>query len=311
MELIVIFIISLFVTIKGADLLLSSSIALSRSFRIPETVIGATILSLVTTLPETSVALFSGLAGHSQLSFGNILGTPLTNLGLIGGITLLFTSSNHGLHEHLGKRRGIFLLALVSCLLLSTLFLKEFTFSFGVILSLVLIGYFLVTIKIAKSLNQIETTEKLKTSVHSLKILIAKFTIGTILLLLGTKLLTTSGIDLARRLSVSEEMIGLTFIAIGTSLPELFTAVTAIAKKETAIALGNFVGASFITLTLPFTIALYFNPIPIAKTHSFNIFLLSLLCIITLIFSFKPEIRKPAGFTLLAIYLIFILTLLL
>jgi len=311
MELIIIFIISLFVTIKGTDLLLSSSVALSHHFRIPETIIGATILSLITTLPETSVALFSGIAGHNQLSFGNILGTPLTNLGLIGGITLLSTSSNHGLHEHLGKRRGIFLLALVSYLLLSALFLKEFTFNFGVILSIILIVYFLVTIKIAKNLNQVGATEKLKFSVKSLEVLIIKFVIGTILLLLGTKLLTTSGIDLARRLSVSEEIIGLTFIAIGTSLPELFTAVTAIAKKESAIALGNFVGASFITLTLPFTIALYFSPIPIAKTHSFNIFLLSLLCIITLIFSFKPWVRKPAGFTLLAIYLIFILTLLL
>lgn len=95
MELIIIFIISLFVTIKGTDLLLSSSVALSHHFRIPETIIGATILSLITTLPETSVALFFGIAGHNQLSFGNILGTPLTNLGLIGGITLLSTSSNH------------------------------------------------------------------------------------------------------------------------------------------------------------------------------------------------------------------------
>lgn len=311
MDLIFIFILSLLITVKGADLLLSASVFLSRYYKIPETIIGATILSIITTLPETSIALFSGLSGHNQLSFGNILGTPLVNLGLIGGITLLFTSSNHGLHEHLGKRRGIFLLALVSYLLLSTLLLKEFTFGFGAILSIILIGYFLITIKIVRSLNHVETTEKLKRSINSLGVLITKFIIGTILLLLGTKLLSTAGIDLAKRLSVSEEIIGLTFIAVGTSLPELFTAVTAIAKKETAIALGNFVGASFITLTLPFSITLFFNPIPIAKTHSFNIFLLSLLCIITLIFSFKPEIRKPAGFTLLAIYLVFILTLVL
>jgi len=251
-----IFAISLGTVIAGANLLVGAASSFARLLRLPEVIVGATVVSIATTLPEIFVSFFAGISAHEQVALGNILGSPLVNLGLIAGIMFLFAHPSHQLESHgLGIRR-VAVLVLVSIAVLGLmLFVKEIPAVLGWVLMGAAFAYLLFILRY--TLLDIETRPLAlgRTLFKDGKRDMVRFVVGAILLALGAYFLVVSATTLAERLRVPESFIGLTFIAIGTSLPEFVTALVALVRRHEQLALGNLAGASILTLTLAFGVA--------------------------------------------------------
>lgn len=301
------FVFSLGVIIFGARLFLNSAISFSRLLRLPEMVIGATLVSLATTMPEILVSLFASATAHSHLALGNILGSGLVNLGFLFGIILL---AGHGYREQTGrgKRRSLILFLLVVFVYLWFLIFGKIGLVGGTILiafALIFLGYTLWSAlkESGESFNLVETELETHPKV------IFKFALGALLLIFGARFLVNSGIDLARFLHLPEIVIGLTLVAVGTSLPELVVALTALASGHGKISLGNLTGATILTLTLALGLAGIITEIRISQAIlKFDFLLLLLFSGLALIFAFWPRFpQKLLGGALVIGYLIYLL----
>lgn len=301
------FIISLVIVVLGAKLFLNASVALSRLLRLPEMVIGATLVSLATTMPETLVSLFASATAHSSLALGNIVGSGLVNLGLLFGVILL-AGQGHQEQTGRGRRRSLILFFLVAFVYLWFLIFGRIGLVGGTILitfAFIFLGYTLwYAIKESgENFNLIETELETHPKV------ILKFALGALLLIFGARFLVNSGVDLARLFQLPEIVIGLTLVAVGTSLPELVTALTALASGHGKISLGNLTGATILTFTLALGLAGMITEIKIAQEIlKFDFLLLLLFSGLALIFAFWPRLpQKLLGGVLVIGYLTYLL----
>lgn len=285
------FFVSLAVVILGARLLLGASISLSRLLRFPEMVIGATLVSLITTMPENLVSVFASISGHPGLALGDIIGSGLVNLGLIFGMVLL---AGHGQDEKggRGRRRSLILFLLVLLISLWLLIFGKIGFYGGATLILgafVFLGYtFWYTLKEeGESLKIIE----LKLETHPK--VIFKFVLGALLLILGARFLVSSGANLAQILGLPEILIGITLVAVGTSLPELVTALTALFSGHEKLSLGNLTGATVLTFTLALGLVAILSGVK-AGEENLKIDFLALLSFsgLTLVFANFPRLPQ-------------------
>jgi len=242
---IVLFIIGLLLIIKGGDYFVDSAVWFAEALNVPKFIIGATIVSFATTLPELLVSLFASLSGKNVMAAGNAIGSVSANLGLIMGISLICIPSIIKRREFAFK--GILMAA--TCFLL-WLFSKSG--NIGAVESIVLIGCFIAfmaenTISAKKNMDNAEKSEINKKDLGKN---ILFFIIGIAGIVFGSDLLVDNGSEIARMFGISEEIISVTIIAIGTSLPELVTTLTAISKKQSSLSVGNVIGANIIDLAL-------------------------------------------------------------
>ena len=249
-SVLLLFTTGLVLIIKGGDLFVDAATWIAEASGIPKFIIGATVVSFATTLPEMLVSVFAALEGNANIAVGNAVGSVTANTGLIMCLSLVCMNCAMT-RKQFGVKAGI-LLATIVVLFGFTRDGQLSVFESAVIL--VFFAIFLAENLIAGRREQeneaSESDARAKIDAKSMAINIAKFVFGAAAIVLGAQLLIDNGSALARMLNVPDSIIAATMIAIGTSLPELVTTITAIRKKQSSLSVGNIIGANIMDLTL-------------------------------------------------------------
>lgn len=249
-SVLLLFTAGLVLIIKGGDLFVDAATWIAEASGIPKFIIGATVVSFATTLPEMLVSVFAALEGNADIAVGNAVGSVTANTGLIMCLSLVCMNCAMT-RKQFGVKAGI-LLATIVVLFGFTRDGQLSVFESAVIL--VFFAIFLAENLIAGRREQeneaSESDARAKIDAKTMAINIAKFVFGAAAIVLGAQLLIDNGSVLARMLNVPDSIIAATMIAIGTSLPELVTTITAIRKKQSSLSVGNIIGANIMDLTL-------------------------------------------------------------
>lgn len=249
-SVLLLFTAGLVLIIKGGDLFVDAATWIAEASGIPKFIIGATVVSFATTLPEMLVSVFAALEGNADIAVGNAVGSVTANTGLIMCLSLVCMNCAMT-RKQFGVKAGI-LLATIAVLFGFTRDGQLSVLESAVIL--VFFAIFLAENLIAGRREQeneaSESDARAKIDTKTMAINIAKFVFGAAAIVLGAQLLIDNGSALARMLNVPDSIIAATMIAIGTSLPELVTTITAIRKKQSSLSVGNIIGANIMDLTL-------------------------------------------------------------
>lgn len=242
------FVVGIVLIVKGGDFFVDAASWIAEISGIPKFIIGATIVSLATTLPELLVSVFAAIQGSTDMAVGNAVGSVTANVGLIMGISVVCIPA-------VMKRKKIGFKSIMMLASIVILYLFSLGGSFGMLPSLLMLVIFAVfivenVITARKSMVEDSSQEETPKDKKTVLINVVKFVVGAAGIVLGAQLLVDNGKFLAASFGVPESIIGVTIIAIGTSLPELVTTITAIAKKQASLSIGNIIGANIIDLTL-------------------------------------------------------------
>ena len=257
---VLLFIVGLILLIKGGDWFVDGAVGIAHRFNMPEILIGATVVSIGTTLPEVMVSAGSAVKGIGSMAYGNAIGSIICNTALIAAITIAVKPSDV---DRKSMKTPVIFLTLAA---LVYVFISYFTGSFsrisGILLLILFIVYMIIAVKQALSItknpkSEVSDTEsenndnkeesKKESSVLKFLVLLV---VGAALIAVGADLLVDNGTIIAERLGVPSTVIALTFVALGTSLPELVTAITSLIKGSGALSLGNIIGANMFNLVL-------------------------------------------------------------
>lgn len=226
----VLFAVGLICIIKGGDLFVDAATWIAEASGIPKFIIGATVVSFATTMPEMLVSVFSAFEGNADIAVGNAVGSVTANTGLIMCLSLVCMSC-YMTRKQFGVKAGLLLAAVV--LLFTFTRDSALSVSESIIIMLVFVGFMVESILAAKREQGSEATdERPSTDGKSVAINIGKFVLGAAAIVLGAQLLIDNGSALAVMIGVPDSVIAATMIAIGTSLPELVTTITAIRKSS-------------------------------------------------------------------------------
>lgn len=246
---IALFVLGILLIVKGGDWFVDAATWMAEASGLPQFLIGATVVSVATTLPEIIVSTMAAAEGSTDMAIGNAIGSVTANTGLIMAISLIFMPGVIQRSQFAVKS----VLMVVSTL---TLWLLCRDGVLNMAESLVILALFALfiyeNIRSAKQLagDAAQDTVSVDKSRQALVKNLALFVLGAACLVLGSNLLVDNGTILAQLLGVSERIIAVTMVAIGTSLPELVTAVTAIVKKQASMSVGNILGANIIDITI-------------------------------------------------------------
>ncbi len=244
---VLLFIVGLVCLIKGGDWFVDGSTGIARKFHLPELLIGATVVSIGTTLPEVMVSTTSALTGHSEIAYGNAIGSIICNTALIAAITI---TVKPGPVDKKTLRTPVIFFFATAAFYAGVAYLNGyFSRWVGVILLAVFVVYMVTTVLQMKN-NPPEEEEGEEEKENSFGKNIVLLIIGAALIAVGADLLVDNGTLIAQALGVPESVIALTFVALGTSLPELVTAITSLMKGHGALSLGNVIGANLFNLVL-------------------------------------------------------------
>jgi len=306
---------------KSADWLVSGASSIAEKFKVSPMVIGLTVVAFGTSAPELVVSLTSAFSGNTNLALGNIIGSNIANILLILGASALLcplvVQKNTVWKEIPMSFLGalvLFVLALQNIIDDGSIFniplsgpeiVGSITRSNGIILLAFFIIFLYYTFGIAKvSADSEPEIEQRKTWVSVLLI-----TAGLGGLILGSKLLVDSGINIAKAFGVSDILIGLTLVAVGTSIPELVTSLVAASKKKIDIAVGNVVGSNIFNIFMVLGVTSIVRPLPLPAANVADIFVLFLTTILLFVFLFirqKHVITKLEGSLMLVSYAVYI-----
>ena len=305
---IVILVLGFYILIRGADIFVDGAKSIAGNFKVSKMLIGLTIVAFGTSAPEFAVSVKSIISGSGDIVLGNVIGSNILNIALILGVSALF--HNLSVKSNTVKKEIPFVLLITcafSALMLDSLFDKEEVNAFlrgdGVVLLMFFAVFIYYLISMAR--NKIDVDE----DDHYLPMLKAIiFTVlGIVAIVLGSNFVVDSASKIAADLGVSQKMISLTIIALGTSLPELVTSVTATRKGEYDIAIGNVVGSNIfnigMVIGIPVTVfgairTISFNYIDIAVMITTVVFLF--------LFSFRDQkIDKKEGLLFLLLFVVY------
>lgn len=303
--------------VKCADVFVDGSVGLAERFKVPSFIIGLTIVAMGTSAPEAAVSITAALAGQNDIATGNVIGSNMFNTLVVLGVCSMIKPIR--IEPHLLKRDfPLNTIITIVMLLLSLDFLfvgsvnNYFSRADGIILLIFFVIYLLiVTIPEAKKglFHSHTDNRKSKKSVPILPA-IFKITIGIIGVVLGGKLVVTSASYIATSLGVSQNIIGLTIVAIGTSLPELITSIMAALKGESDIAIGNVLGSNLFNILFVLGSSCSIHPINISPISILDMSILLIVTILTMIFFWTHRtLNKIEGGILLLFYILYTLLL--
>lgn len=248
--IIILFAVGIILVVKGGDYFVDAASWIAEVSGIPKLIIGATVVSVATTLPEMLVSVMAATEGKVDMSIGNAIGSVTANIGLIMAIALVCMPG-------IIRRKDYFLksiLMISATVIIVACGLKgEVNMQFSLVLLVIFVIFIVENVSSARktmSAKQDTPKEDVPKDTKTVTINIVKFIVGAAGIVVGAQLLVDNGSELARLVGVSERIIGVTLVAIGTSLPELITTITAIAKKQSALSVGNILGANIMDLTL-------------------------------------------------------------
>lgn len=258
---VLLFIIGLLFLIKGGDWFVDGASALARRFRLPELLIGATVVSIGTTLPEVMVSTMSALSGHGEIAYGNAIGSVICNAALIAAITIAVRPGK--VDSKTLKTPVAFFFAAAAVYCIAAYVFGRFTRIMGLIMLAMFVAYMIANVMQMKNAPA-ETNEDAEEKMSLAKTLLL-LVLGAALIAVGANLLVDNGTLIAQAIGVPESVIALTFVALGTSLPELVTAITSLVKGHSDLSLGNVVGANVFNLVLVSGVSVTLAPFTIPQ----------------------------------------------
>ena len=302
--IILLFLLGLALTVKGGDFFVDASSWIAEVSGIPKFIVGATIVSIATTLPELLVSLMAASQGSIGLAVGNAVGSVTANVGLIMALSLIFMPAVVQRKEYAFK-----LCLLVTSILLLLLFTLSGQLSIpGSIVMLALFVAFMAEnlFSARRQHTAVSADEGPARDKKTIRVNIAKFVLGAAGIVLGAQLMVDNGTAIAALLGIPDAIIGATLVAIGTSLPELVTTLTAIAKRQSSLSIGNIVGANIIDLTiiLPLCAVVSGKPLPVLAQ---NIQLDMPFCLALVLIAVAPtlitgKLKRAQGAVMLLVY---------
>ncbi|MBR3077628.1 MAG: calcium/sodium antiporter [Oscillospiraceae bacterium] len=310
---ILLFIVGLVCLIKGGDWFVDGASALARKFHLPELLIGATVVSIGTTLPEVMVSTISAVEGHGEIAYGNAIGSVICNTALIAAVTLAVRPGKADPKTLKMPVLFFFLAAAIYCV--AAYLLGEFTRILGLVMLTMFVAYMIVTVRQMKKNPQPVEAETEEAEEMPTWKMILFLVVGAALIAVGAKLLVDNGTKIAQALGVPESVIALTFVALGTSLPELVTAITSLVKGHSDLSLGNVIGANVFNLVLVSGVSVTLAPFKVPQSamlfgHNASLVLeiplmITVMLILTLPALLKGKLSRAQGILLLLIYAAF------
>jgi len=302
----------------GGYAIVSGGVSLAKKLRISSMIIGLTVVAYGTSTPELAASLLAAFNSHTELILGNIVGSNVSNVGMVIGISAIFTPL---LISKITVSRWIPIMIGVSLLVVAMSYDGEISQIDGILLIAALIAFTAYTIKTVKKqkIQQNETIEnealegeyflskyKIETYPQSFGLIAA----GVILLFLGGHLTVDGAVNLAETLGLSQLVIGVVIVAIGTSLPELITSIIAIAKKQTDIGVGNIVGSNIYNILLILGVSSAIVGIPVSSDVFSNYYIMIAFSLVLFI-GFRKSIPRFVGIGLTIAFVAYLVSLLL
>ncbi len=297
---IVLIILGFGLLIKGADFLVDGASNIAKRFHIPEIIIGLTIVSIGTSMPELFVSITSALEGYPDMAIGNIVGSNIANLLLILGVSTVIRSVKF--------KRETRLIEIPMCLGISLLFVilcnwgHDITrFDAGVLITLfvLFIGYTIVMAKKGEEFDKEDDDEKIVDKTKKSKSMVKDvifLVLGAVLLKIGGDLTVNNAVEVAKNFGLSEKLISVTILAIGTSLPELVTSVSAAIKGKSDIAIGNILGSNIFNMLLIIGVSAMIKPIIYNTSYNIDmLFLIGATLVLALFPLIPPKNKMSRG----------------
>ena len=297
----------LILLILGGNFLLKSAVSISLKFNIPKILIGMTVVSFATSAPELIVSIKSALIGSPDLAISNIVGSNITNIGLVLGLTILLSPIKTTKDIYKVDWPIMMFASILFLIFLNDGMIKAYE---GVILIFLLIGSIAFLIKYQKQTKEDIDLEVVSDESMSKSILF--LILGGFFLYLGSEWFVSGAIDLANIFGVSERIIGITVVSIGTSIPELATSLVALFKKEKGVSLGNLIGSNIFNVFAVLGITSIVSPLILEDLNILNYDIYVMLFFAAIVFPliFFPKkhiLGRLEGLIILSCYFFYII----
>ena len=312
----ILFVCGVLLLIKGGDWFVDSSVGIAKRFRVPEIIIGATIVSIGTTLPEVMVSATAAVNNNGAIAYGNAIGSIICNTALIAALTIAIRPAP--VNKKAIIKPVVFFFTSAAIYIVAAYIFGRFDRWLGVVL-LIVFGIYMTTTVCSAFKNPVENQDDVNNEPVSGSLIkdIILLIISAALIAFGADMLEGSSVSLATMAGIPTEVIGVTIVALCTSLPELVTAITALVKGHGAISLGNIIGANIFNLVLVSGMAVTISPFIIpegSKFFGFNTsqileipLMIVVMALMTVPALLKGKLRRWQGVTLLGIYAAFVI----
>lgn len=301
---IVLLLVGFVLLIKGADFFVEGSSSVAKSLRIPSMIVGLTIVAMGTSLPELAVSVTASLAGNNALAVSNVIGSNIFNLMLVCGACALFAPLI--VQKNTLKKEIPLSVVCVVLLLVLGLFGMEIGRTDGVILLILFIGFLVWMVKSAlkahvESANLEESDNEYK--IYPAWVCVIYIVGGAIAIKFGGDFVVDGASAIAMKAGLSQNLVGLTIVAMGTSLPEFVTSVVAARKNEVDMAFGNVIGSNIFNILFILGVTATISPVAFIMENVVDSILLVLVSILVWVFAWsRLHIEKKEGVVLLACY---------
>lgn len=313
---ILLFAVGLLLLIKGGDWFVDGATGLAHRFHLPDIIVGATVVSIGTTLPEVMVSATGAMLGQGAMAYGNAIGSIICNTALIAAISVACNPGSVNVKTM--KMPVIFFFSSAALYCVAAYLLGEFPRWMGLVMLAIFVVYLVLNIRQGfKNPDDIADEEDTDTKPHSLPMELVLLVVGAALIAVGANLLVEHGTIIAQTLGVPETVIALTFVALGTSLPELVTTITSLKKGHASLGIGNVIGANVFNLVLVSGVAVTLAPfeVPMGKLllgHNASLVLdipvmLCVMLLLTVPALTRKKLERWQGILLLCIYAAFCL----
>jgi cation:H+ antiporter len=292
--------------VKGADWFVDGAASMAAKFGIPQLVIGLTIVAMGTSAPEAAVSISAAMAGSAEITVGNIVGSNILNILIILGISAVITPL--AVAKSTVRVEIPFMIFIIAVFLMLG-FDGNVGWLSGIILVALFIAYLTYLFVRTKRSNEQEEIEEIKNMSVPKAILLTVVGLGVVVL--GSQFTVNSASYIAKAAGMSERFIGLTIVALGTSLPELFTSVVAARKHNADIAIGNIVGSNIFNILFVVGLSSLIIPVPFAKNFIFDTAVAIFASVLLLVCCFKHRrLNRTAGIIMLLSYVAYFMIIL-
>ncbi len=309
---ILLFALGLVLLIKGGDWFVDGATGLARRFHLPDIIVGATVVSIGTTLPEVMVSTTGALAGQGAMAYGNAIGSIICNTALIAAISVAFNPGKVNVKTM--KVPVIFFFSSAALYCVAAYLLGYFPRWMGFAMLAIFVAYIIINVRQGlKNPEEAEHEDEVKSRPLWMELLL--LVVGAALIAVGADLLVDHGTIIAQELGVPETVIALTFVALGTSLPELVTTITALKKGHASLGIGNVIGANVFNLVLVSGVSVTLAPfeVPVGKLlmgHNASLVLdiplmLAVMLLLTVPALLRKKLSRWQGIVLLCVYAAF------
>ena len=302
---IVFFALGFFLLVKGADWFVDGASGLARKLGIPQLVIGLTIVAMGTSLPEAAVSISAALRGNAEITIGNIVGSNILNILIILGVTALIATLK--VADSTVRYEIPFMIVVTFVLLWLGYTGGQVTWLEGVILWVLFLLYLRYLYMMAKKGKEEEREVEQLSTAKIIGLILA----GVVMIVAGSNFAVEGASNLAKALGISQRFIGLTIVALGTSLPELVTSVSAARKHNADIAIGNIVGSNIFNILFIVGTTALITPVTFASGFVVDTLIAAAVGILLFVCVARTkELRKKAGIVMLLAYILYFLYLL-